>query len=171
MLRGDNVFLRVVDKTDDTTLFFWENDTENWKISNTEIPYSLHSIHQLIEQQNDLRVSGQLRFMICENTSSNPIGNIDLYDVNFKHGYATVGILIADKTKRKQGLAKESLTILIEYCKQILELRNLQCFIHEDNTDSVSLFENVGFRHVGTLKKWLKFSGHIYDLHHYQLAL
>ena len=51
MLKGESIYLRAVEKEDASTLFIWENNPSNWKISNTEIPFSMHSIHQLIEQQ------------------------------------------------------------------------------------------------------------------------
>ena len=49
MLKGESIYLRVVDKEDATVLFLWENDPKNWKVSNTEVPFSMHAIHQLIE--------------------------------------------------------------------------------------------------------------------------
>lgn len=171
MLKGKSIFLRVVEKSDDSTLFLWENDINNWKVSDTEIPFSMHSIHQLIEQQSDLRNCGQLRFIICLTNDNKPIGTIDLYDVNFKHRFASVGILIADSSERKKGFASEALDIIIAYCKETLELRNLQCFIHHDNQQSVNLFSQKGFTHAGKRLNWLQFKGEFYDLHNYQLVL
>lgn len=171
MLKGESIFLRVVEKSDDTTLFLWENDTENWRISDTEIPFSMHSIHQLIEQQSDLRSCGQLRFMICRKLDDIAIGTIDLYDVNFKHKNASVGILIADKSERKKGYASAALDLVINYCRETLELRNLQCFIHGDNEESTKLFCRKGFSHVGKRIDWLQFKGKFYDLDNFQLAL
>ena len=54
MLKGNSIYLRVVESEDATKLFVWENDPENWKVSNTEVPFSMHSIHQLIEQQSNI---------------------------------------------------------------------------------------------------------------------
>ncbi|MEN9400629.1 MAG: hypothetical protein RL632_1732, partial [Bacteroidota bacterium] len=74
MLKGDKVFLRAVEPADATLLMLWENDTENWKVTDTEVPFSLHGIMQLIDQQQDLRATGQLRFVICELASEKPVG-------------------------------------------------------------------------------------------------
>lgn len=62
--QGEQVSLRPVEPLDATTMFMWENDTENWRISHTEVPFSMHNIHQLIEQFSNLRTSGQLRLVI-----------------------------------------------------------------------------------------------------------
>jgi len=94
-LKGSLVTLRAVEKDDAGTIFRWENNPANWKVSNTEVPFSLYDIHQLIEQQSDIRKSGQMRLVIETSAESRPVGVIDLYDLNFKHGYAAIGILIA----------------------------------------------------------------------------
>lgn len=171
MLKGNSIYLRVVEAEDATKLFLWENDPENWKVSNTEIPFSMHSIHQLIEQQSNIRNSGEIRFIICLNENENPIGTLDLYDVNFKHGYATIGIMIAEESERRKGFAAESLRLISEYARDILDLSNLQCTIHGDNENSITLFEKVGFCRVGIRKNWLKFKGKRIDEISYQLCL
>jgi diamine N-acetyltransferase len=171
MLKGNNIYLRAVEKDDALTLFQWENNTANWKVSNTEIPFSMHSIHQLIEQQSDLRTSGQLRFIICQNESTNPLGTLDIYDVNFKHGFASIGILIATDQDKRKGIARESLKLLINYCRDILDLANLQCFIHHDNEASIALFEHLEFKRVGEKINWLVFKGKRFHELTYQLCL
>ena len=100
-----------------------------------------------------------MRFIICENDSDCSVGTVDLYDVNFKHGFASVGILIAEEKARRKGRAKESLGLLIEYARDILELTNLQCSIHGDNEPSVQLFESLGFLRIGLRKNWFIYKG------------
>ncbi|MEN9699317.1 MAG: hypothetical protein RLZZ301_515 [Bacteroidota bacterium] len=171
MLSGNTLFLRAVEKSDASTIFMWENNPLNWKISNTEVPFSMFDILQLIEQQSDLRKSGQLRLIMSTHSHQKPIGVIDLYEVNFKHGYASVGILIAETIDRGKGYASEALNLLAAYCKDVLELRNLQCSIHADNTASIQLFERAGFRQVGVRQNWLRHKGQFIDEISYQLCL
>lgn len=170
-LRGSLVVLRAVEKDDASTIFMWENNPANWKVSNTEVPFSLFDIHQLIEQQSDIRKSGQMRLVIQTVLEERPVGVIDLYDLNFKHGYAAVGILIAEDTDKGKGFANEALQLFSAYCRDILELRNLYCQIHGDNQASVVLFKKAGFEHVGTRKNWLRFKNEYYDELTYQLCL
>ena len=171
MLKGKSIHLRAVEKEDASTLFIWENNPANWKVSNTEIPFSLHSIHQLIEQQSNIRNSGQLRMIICLNDTHFPIGAFDLYDVSFKHGFASIGILIAEEKERGKGYARESMELMIEYTRDILEFSNLQCSIHADNSKSIIFFKNMGFNLIGTKKNWLIFKGKRIDELNFQLCL
>ncbi len=171
MLVGSKVYLRAVEKSDATTIYMWENNPENWKVSNTEVPFSMFDIMALIEHQADLRKSGQLRFVILEKDTERPLGVIDLYEVNFKHGYASVGILIAMDADRGKGFAAEALQLLINYTRDYLELRNLQCSIHGDNFASIAFFERMNFHKVGVRKGWLRFKGNEIDEICYQLCL
>lgn len=158
-LVGNFVSLRAVEPSDASTLFLWENDQKNWRISHTEIPFSMHNIHQLIEQFSSLRQSGHLRLIIEGKEARNPIGAIDLYDVNFKHGFGTVGVLIADPSFRNKGYASEALTLFISYCRDTLELSNLCCQVHADNVESIGLFKKLNFREIGTKKNWYQYKG------------
>lgn len=170
-LKGNSISLRAVEPNDASTLFIWENNRLNWRVSHTEVPFSMHNIHQLIEQFSNLRTSGQLRLMIDSNASGKSIGTIDLFDVNFKHGFATIGILIADDADRGQGIATEALSLCISYCKEELELRNIQCFVQSDNLPSLNLFRKLGFREVGIRKEWYLYNGKFFDEIAFQLCL
>jgi diamine N-acetyltransferase len=171
MLKGKTIYLRAVEEDDSTMLFLWENNPENWKVSNTEVPFSMTAIHELIEQQSNIRNSGQLRFIICENDSDFPVGTVDLYDANFKHGFASVGILVAEEKSRRKGFAIEAIGLLKEYARDILEFTNLQCSIHGDNAASIKLFEQVGFERIGVRKNWFIYKGKRIDEISYQLCL
>ena len=154
--RGTTVYLRMVEPTDALNLLQWENDPENWKVTDTEIPFSLHGIHQLIEQQQQFRSTGQLRFIICLVDTNESVGTVDLYDADFKHGNAFVGILIACKHDRGKGYAKEALKLLIEYVGTTFGFINLAASIQETNVSSAQLFKSVGFVQVGRRTNWFK---------------
>lgn len=165
------LYLRAVESSDATMLYLWENNVDHWRIANTEVPFSMHAIHNLIEQYASIRTSGQLRLIICLNDSQLPIGAIDLYDINFRHGFATVGVLIAKQEDRNKGFAKEAFQLVINYAKEVLDLYNLQCFIQSDNLASIHLFEGLKFEKVGVRKEWYKFKNSRIDEICYQLCL
>lgn len=158
-LEHKSVYLRAVEPSDATRLFQWENNPVNWKVSHTEVPFSMQNINLLIEQFSNLRTSGQLRLIICKRESDEEIGTIDLFDVNFKHGFATLGVLIADEKNHRSGYATEALELLIRYCTDHLELRNLQCFVHADNEASIKLFRKLEFIEIGVRLDWYSYKG------------
>ena len=171
MLRGQNIYLRALEKKDATKLLLWENDPAHWKVSNTEVPFSMGQILEYIENSQQVRTHGQIRFMICLINSDEPIGTIDLFDVNFKHGHAGIGILIAEKEHRNQGLASEAVSLIVRYATDFLALRNLIASMHADNETSEKVFINNDFEFIGLKKDWLLFKGQRYDEKMYQLCI
>ncbi len=171
MLKGETIFLRAPEKKDATRMLLWENNPDNWKVSQTEVPFSMDLILEYVSSAQQVRTHGQVRFMICLNEGETPVGTIDLYDVNFKHGFAGVGILIAEAQHRERGFAREALHLLINYSRDFLALTNLFCSIYEDNLPSRSLFESTGFELTGTRKNWFLYKGKRYNEYLYQLCL
>lgn len=171
MLRSDNIFLRSVETSDATRLLLWENNPQHWKVTDTEVPFSMTAILQLIEQQQNFRSTGQLRLMICLTSTQEAVGTVDLYDADFKNGNASVGILIGEASERGKGYARESLVLLIEYARDLLALHNLSCSIQVDNDESVRLFKSVGFEKVGVRKEWFLHKGQRLDEIIFQLCL
>lgn len=151
------VRLRSPEPKDAKTIYKWENNTENWQYGSLFAPVSLSKIENFIRNfNNDIFAEKQHRFMIDLYTTGMPpktIGTIDLYDLDAINRRVGVGILI-DKKYRNKGFAKQALSITIKYCKDVLNLVQMYCYIISDNESSINLFKSVGFSESGLLKKW-----------------
>jgi len=170
-LESDFIRLRALEKQDATKLMIWENNPNYWRVSDTEAPFSLHAIQQFVEQHETFRQSGQVRLMIVKKENNEAIGCIDLFDGNQKHRRAALGILIAEEIERGQGFAKESVKLLLNYAREILDLHQIYVHIEADNTTSIKLFESTGFTLVGTLKNWRRWNKSWHDVLIYQKIL
>jgi len=162
-LKGQKVRLRPVERDDATRLMLWENNPQHWKVSGTEVPFSLNAILEYIEQAQHIRTHGQLRLIICLLNTDEPIGTVDLYNADFKHSRAAVGILIAEPEFRQQGYALEALELLESYVQQILGFHNLYCSVHGDNTASNQLFDKAGYTLIGKRNEWFLEGNHWVD--------
>lgn len=171
MLKGPNIFLRAIEPSDATKIMLWENKPENWRVSGTEAPYSMHGILDYINSIQNFRQSGEMRFMICLQKNKEAIGTLDLFEANFKHARAGVGILIAEESERSKGFAKESLELLREYAETFLGFHNLTANVLEDNLASINLFESCDYDLVGTRKEWFLEKGRRINERIYQLCL
>ncbi|MGB0933631.1 MAG: GNAT family N-acetyltransferase [Lishizhenia sp.] len=163
MFEGTNIKLRRVEEKDAFHLMLWENNPDNWRVSGTEIPFSLDEINQYIEHAQNYRTTGQLRFVIESIDSEEAVGCIDLFEMNFKHKRAGVGILINNAEHRKKGFAKEALSLLEDYVKQTFDFQQLFANIQADNTTSISLFKKMGFEQSGIKKNWYSFENYKVD--------
>ena len=153
-LKGDKIYLRALEPEDLEFIHAIENDEAIWEISNTQTPYSKFLIRQYLEQAHkDIYEVKQLRLVICSSQHV-AIGLIDLFDFDFKNGRAGVGILIKDEEDRSKGAGKEALSLLINYSFTHLDLHQLYCSVSEENSISLALFANQGFKQIGLKKDW-----------------
>jgi diamine N-acetyltransferase len=162
LLENKEIRLRAIEKEDLNLLYKWENDTSIWHLSNTLTPFSKHVLKQYLDNAHlDIYQTKQQRFVI-ENTEGKAIGLIDLFDFDPFHNRAGIGILIADKYERRKGYASSALSLLIDYSKKVLQLKQLYCNITVDNKSSLNLFEKQGFEISGIKKSWIKtYNGYI----------
>ena len=54
MLKGQNIYLRTIEPSDAQLMLKWENNSENWAVSNTLVPFSEHLILQYVNSAQDI---------------------------------------------------------------------------------------------------------------------
>ncbi|CAI8376055.1 MAG: Spermidine N(1)-acetyltransferase [Cryomorphaceae bacterium] len=146
MLESSLISLRTLEINDLDFLFSLENDKSIWSVSGTTEPFSLSQLANYITHATeDIAISEQFRFVIDWNGKA--VGCIDLYDYNFIKQNASVGIVILKQYRRK-GFAKQSLTLLIKYAWEKLNLKQLHTEISSSNKESLALFHSGGFEMV-----------------------
>jgi diamine N-acetyltransferase len=157
ILEGDSVRLRAVEPEDLEMLYRWENEEENWKQSNTLVPFSRYILKRYIANSHrSLYETCQLRLMIDTLPEGKTVGTIDLYDFDPYHHRAGIGILIADPNERRKGHATAALRVLTRYAFETLSLNQLWCNILEGNEESMNLFISQGFVVCGTRREWAR---------------
>ena len=156
MLIGKGLYIRPVEPADIDLLYQWENDTDNWKVSNTLVPFSKNLLTKYVDAVADIFEAKQVRFIICLTANDKAVGAIDLFDYDPFHQRAGIGILIGDKEERGKGAAREALNLAITYGFEILALQQLYCNIFSNNEASTKLFSKAGFKVTGTRKKWMR---------------
>jgi len=167
-MKGEQIFLRAVEPTDLDAMYRWENDPDNWLVSNTSNPFSKHVLEQYVFAVHDLMKDGQVRLVICLNDSKEAIGAIDLFELDPKHSRVGVGILV-DKDQRGKGVAAEALALVIDHCFITLGLHQVFCDVLSDNESSMKLFKSKGFLETSVKKEWLWHDGKWKDEHLLQL--
>tara|TARA_B110000305_G_scaffold209541_1_gene242541 strand:- start:8 stop:526 length:519 start_codon:yes stop_codon:yes gene_type:complete len=156
MLKGEQIYLRTLEPADADIILKWENNSDNWRVSNTLVPFSRKLIEDYVNSAQDIYSIKQLRFIICLVENDKEIGTIDLFDFDPYHQKVGLGILIAELEDRRNGYAKEAVLLIKEYCFNHLNLHQVYCNILSENISSVDLFEKSGFTICGTKKEWVK---------------
>lgn len=160
-IHDDILMLRALEPTDLDVLYQWENDAELWHTSATITPFSRKQLWDYIENYDgDIYRTRQLRLMVVEISTNQPIGTIDLYDFDPVNSRANVGILI-DKSCQHRGYGTRALKLLETYCHNHISLNQLVATVATDNEPSLSLFRSLEYIEIGQMKWWLK-RGHQY---------
>ena len=141
MLKGKNIILRSLKKSDLNFLEDIENNQENWHFGSERKIFSKEELLFYISNAKiDIQIAKQYRFVI--QFTSNVIGFIDIFDYN--NNSAAVGIIIF-KEYRRRGFAKESLNLITDYAFSTLKLNYLYATIKRSNFLSINLFNSCGF--------------------------
>ncbi|MEY3398364.1 MAG: hypothetical protein RL220_958 [Bacteroidota bacterium] len=150
-LKGNICSLRKVTHSDRDIITRWENNPEFWPVTETPGPFTTDDIKAFIESCRDLQKDGQERWMILSD-SGRILGCLDLFEYNSSAQKAGIGILIAEKSDRNQGIATDALITVIRHLRDQKLLKVLSCLIFPENTPSIRLFRGVGFEAVSEVE-------------------
>ena len=170
-MENNLTYIRYVVMEDAPLILDWENNEEFWAVSENDSAYQLFDVQHLIMTLQKIETARQARWMICLKENDEAIGCVDLTEINFEEKSATVGILISDRANRRKGFATTTLRNIEDVAME-LKINHLQCTIHEENSQSIVLFEKSNYDRVGEsfdisdskdkgkkiieLEKWLK---------------
>lgn len=146
MFKSGDIELRRLDRNDLAALMKWENDPENWTVSEQKEAFTEEEIRHFIEEQQvEVVTLEQIRFIIVQRDSQKPLGTLDLYEVDWVRNSAFVGILIADSLDRRKNAAALALKCLFDVAENWLGIECLRARIHVGNEASERLFLSAGF--------------------------
>ena len=169
VLKNNIITLRSLEPEDLDFLFSTENNSDFWEVSGTQTPFSKFILKKyLANAQQDIYEARQLRLVITNSKTNIIIGLIDLFDFNPQHKRAGIGILILKEYQNK-GFAVEALEIFVKYAFSTINIHQIYANIPADNKKSISLFEKLNFKKIGTQKDWILSNGSYKDVHLYQI--
>ena len=143
------IYLRKLTIDDFDYLNSVENNKSFWKYSFHNKYHSKEDLIQLIyDSQFPLEKTKQIRFVICKTETDEPLGFVDLFEINFVKSQAGISILISNSENRLKGYGKLSMKKIGEYARRDLNIKNLYCNILKNNILSLSFFKSVGFREI-----------------------
>ena len=141
-----SVKIREIDHEDLNFMLTIENDKSNWKYGINKSELSLEDALDYIKQSKLMILNNDnQRFVIEYNNTK--AGLIDLYDYQFQNSFAKVGIIVLKKFRGK-GVGDKSLKLLLEFCKNYLNINYLESEIEKSNQSSINLFVSNNFKNI-----------------------
>ena len=149
-----DIKLRPIEPQDLDLLYQYENDPDNWLISNTSTPFSKQTLKKYLASIHDIYADKQLRMVII-NKNFRAVGLLDFFDYDDKNRRVGLGIVI-DKEFRAQGIGKKAIKEAVKYGFDVLYLHQIYCNIMASNSKSINLFESLGFVRCADKKDWIQ---------------
>lgn len=164
MLEGPRIVLRPVNLEDVNPRYCdWLNDPEvNRYLETRSQIQTLDTVAAYVR-----RITSdpeQFFWAICVKESGAHIGNIKIGPVSAQHRRAAVSLFIGEKTLWGRGYAAEAVAFASDFAFKVLRLNRLHAGAYADNTPSIRIFENCGYRREGTLRQHALADGRYTDV-------
>lgn len=152
MIKGENIYLRPIEKHDLKKLNEWKNTEEIYMyLGGGFMPTSIDQQEKWLDSMIDTSGNNK-RFMICDKNNE-ALGMVGLYGINWINRTSEIGIYIGNNKQQKKGYGKESITLVETFAKEYLNLRKIILKVVLDNIKALSMWDSLGYKKVGELKK------------------
>lgn len=121
------------------------------------------SLDKMIERFRD-RFDGETcgQFAVRRVDDNRLVGRVTFFDINPRNKAVEIGYLIGSDF-RKEGYAREAITLLLRYLFDQLELNKAMAQTAEFNIESIALLKKLSFKQDGRLRQHHPFNGQNYD--------
>lgn len=160
-LKSENIYLRSLTLEDvNSNYLSWLQDEEVMQ----GIATSNYTIEKLIEyvkpRINDEKIAF---FAIIDNETGKHIGNVKIDFHDEKANVSELGLLIGDKNFWGKGIGYEACKLAINYGFEQMKLRKIYLAVYESNPNAKRLYEKLGFKVEGVLRKHVYANGGYQD--------
>lgn len=156
-MEGDSmkVYLRAFEMEDFKILTKWRNDRD--------ITSSLGGNYFFVSSEREKKWiedaifndKNNIRLAICLKGSNKYIGNVNLTNIDFINRNAEFSIFIGEKNEWGKGYATEASKLMLNFGFNQRNLKRIFLTVLENNKVAVHLYEKLGFKKEGILRKVL----------------
>jgi RimJ/RimL family protein N-acetyltransferase len=152
MIYGELVRLRALAAADMAKLVEWRNDPEiKALLGGWSFPVSLEAEQEWFEKARKVETTHRLAIEVL--SDGRYIGNIGLYDIDWKDRKAEYGILIGDKAAWGRGYGLDASKVLLAYAFRELNLHRVFLRVLAHHERAIRLYEKIGFQEEGRLRQ------------------
>ncbi len=161
MIVGERVRLRPIEREDLPRFVEWFSDPEVRHYLGMPLPFSLAQEERWFENMQERLEKQELVMLTIETSKGAHIGNISLFDINWKDRQAELGITIGDKDYWNQGYGTDATQTMLRVAFDNLNLHRVSLRVHADNVRGIRCYEKAGFQREGKLRESV-FRGGVY---------
>jgi RimJ/RimL family protein N-acetyltransferase len=162
-LIGKKVYLRGLEESDLENIQRWLCDSGVTKLLfQGDIPPNLHLMKE--EFHKKMSQNNEIVFAIVSKANNLHVGWAGIYEINWVSRNGELRFFIGEKKHWRKGLTTESVSLLIDYAFNKLNLHRVYGGANIENHGSVKIFRKLGFSQEGISKEGHYRNGRYYDL-------
>ena len=165
ILSSNKVYLRKLEEGDLPQCLKWVNTPEIFITMGIWGPRTASEQNEWFKSIANSRTD--IIFALCCIDSDEHIGNVSLFNIDYRNRNAGLTIIIPDPACQGKGYGEEAIRILCVYAFEYLNLHKVYC--KTNNPHAAYLYEKVGFSHEGTLREHAYHYGEYVDKEVYGL--
>jgi len=153
VIDSENLILKELAFEDRTRLFEIFSDIEILKYTDKKPTSNIdEAILYLKAIQKKNAQKNHLYLGIYSKPEIKLIGIVSLYQIDIKHRFGSLGILLDKKCWRK-GIMSEALQKFLRFCFEKLEFHRIEAQAFVNNIPAVKFFEKLQFKNEGRLRE------------------
>lgn len=164
MIVGERVRLRAVEREDLPHFVEWFSDPEVRRYLDMYLPFSLAQEERWFENLQDRMEKKEIVMLTIETSDGAHIGNISLFDINWKGRHAELGITIGDKDYWNRGYGTDAIQTMLGVAFDEMNLHRVFLRVHADNARAIHVYNKIGFQKEGTLRESVFREGTYHDM-------
>ncbi|WBX74351.1 GNAT family N-acetyltransferase [Tenacibaculum pacificus] len=163
-LSTERLTLRQLSLKDKRAIFKLRSNKSINKLITRETPKNLNDAEAFIQTCLDGFETENCVFWAIQLAKTNTIvGTIDLHAIDLENSYAEISYEL-NPDYQKEGFMDESMKTVLEFNTDTLQLKTIEAFTHQNNSDSTALLEKHQFILQSDRKDDLFEDNHIFRL-------
>ena len=169
MFIGKNVKLSHYHETDgkDLASWQWDDDFVNPLASDMIHPYTAEDWEKLFRETSNSYEN--VEFTVRKVVDDSLIGFVDLSDISVRNHSCELGIGFPKKEDRSKGYGQETLSLILDYGFNNLNMHKIKLSVYPFNTGAVKAYTNAGFVKEGTSRNEVFYDGKWVNIDHYAI--
>lgn len=151
MIKGEKIYLRLMELSDVSYKVKWINDNEIRQTLNFSYPISVVGTEQWL--RNACNNESRRDFIVCDLSNELPVGYAGLLNIDHKNSKAESYLGIGEKSYWRKGIGYEVKKLLLQFGFYELNLNKIYSFHHDDNISMIKINEKLGGVIEGTLRE------------------
>jgi RimJ/RimL family protein N-acetyltransferase len=146
----------------------WSQDSEYLRLLDSDPPrlWSEKKIKEWFEKDLEKQSITNFFFAIRTLEGEQPIGFAGLFELNWNHGDALIGIGLGKRENWGNGYGTDALQTLLRYAFTELNLRRVSLIVFDYNPRAIHSYEKCGFIKEGSVRGVLQREGRRWDWHY-----